>query len=146
MMTGGDKLEAYLRTTSDKLGDGADVAVGFFEGDTYPDGTSVAMVAAIQEWGAPSRGIPPRPFMRPTVEDHADEWPDQIAEALEVSGMDAEKALEIMGGVIQREIREAIQAVTSPPLKPATVRRKGFEKPLIDSGRMFQSVKYEVRK
>jgi hypothetical protein len=51
---GGDRLMAALRDIDDKLagaGSGPSVRVGFLEGSTYPDGTSVPMVAAMNEWG-----------------------------------------------------------------------------------------------
>ena len=51
-LSGGDKLEKVLATTVAKLRNEHDtVRVGFLEGSTYPDGTSVPMVAAVQEFG-----------------------------------------------------------------------------------------------
>ena len=41
--------------------------IGFPSGNNYEDGTPVAYVAAIQEFGAPAVNIPARPFMQPTV-------------------------------------------------------------------------------
>ena len=39
------------------------VTVGFFN-EKYPDGKRVGKIATIQEYGAPEKNIPPRPFMR----------------------------------------------------------------------------------
>jgi hypothetical protein len=53
-LTGGDKLMAYLATINQRvLAAGTDphVNVGFLEGATYPDGTSVPMIAAQNEFG-----------------------------------------------------------------------------------------------
>lgn len=50
--TGGDALEKYLSNLGRKLNRSDTLKVGFLEGATYPDGTPVAYVAAIQEWGA----------------------------------------------------------------------------------------------
>lgn len=50
--SGGDKLESYLNRAAARLPNEMSVKVGFLAGATYPDGTSVAAVAAIQEWGA----------------------------------------------------------------------------------------------
>ncbi|MDN5158227.1 hypothetical protein LVK59_28730, partial [Escherichia coli] len=41
-------------------------------------------------------------------------------------------------------IKESIRAFESPPLSPITIARKGFDKPLIDTGDMQKSVSYEV--
>ena len=146
MMTGGGKADAYLSGLASKIASAKEVRVGFLEGATYDDGTPVAMVAAIQEYGAPSKGIPPRPFMRPTVANHSGEWPDQLAKTMQHFDYDAEKSLDAMGSLIGGEIRQAIVDVTAPPLKPATIKRKGFDKPLIETGHMLGSVNHEVMK
>ena len=41
----------------------------------YPDGTSVALVAAFNEYGSPSRGQPPRPFFRNMIARNEASWP-----------------------------------------------------------------------
>ena len=40
--------------------------VGIDNGAQYEDGTSVALVAVVHEYGSPSRNIPARPLFRPT--------------------------------------------------------------------------------
>ncbi len=42
--------------------DKSDLQVGWFESAKYDDGTPVAGVAAIQEFGSAKNRIPPRPF------------------------------------------------------------------------------------
>ena len=69
----------------DAIGEGfanREAKVGFFPGAAYEDGTPVAYVASIQEFGAPDQNIPPRPFMRPTVEDKKGEWSAAIADGI----------------------------------------------------------------
>ena len=56
--SGGDRLTARLAAIGERLGGGPQVRVGFLEGATYPDGTSVAYVASIQEFGATIRREP----------------------------------------------------------------------------------------
>ena len=51
-MTGGDGLKRRLEEIRKGLGQGEELRLGFLEGSTYPDGTSTAYVAAIQEFGA----------------------------------------------------------------------------------------------
>jgi len=53
-------------------------------------------------------------------------------------------ALARMGEGIAGQLRESIQSTNSPPLAESTIEAKGFEKPLIDTGHMWNSVAYEV--
>lgn len=50
-LSGGDKLEQRLSEIAARIGRTGTVRVGFLEGATYPDGTSVAMVAALLNFG-----------------------------------------------------------------------------------------------
>ena len=117
---GGDRLIASLQRIARNLNKET-LQVGFLEGSTYPDGTSTPMVAAIQEFGAPRAGIPPRPYIRPTVKEHSSEWPEQIADQLKKTNYNSRIALTRMGAVIKGEIQLAIRDVQSPPLSPVTL-------------------------
>lgn len=141
---GGGKLTAFLDNMGRRLKTGTVVKVGFLEGATYPDGTPVALIAAIQNFGAPARGIPPRPFFSNMIRDKSPGWGDKLARVLEAVNYDGEKALALMGEGIAGQLRESIQQTNSPPLAEATIRAKGFEKPLVDTGHMLNSVDYEV--
>ena len=143
-VTGGEKLEQRLSRIGQQLVGQPTVRIGFLEGATYPDGTSVPLVAATQEFGSPTHNIPPRPFFRTMIKQHQSEWPGQIAKLLVRTGYDAERTLGLVGELIAGELRQSIRDLTSPPLAPATVKRKGFDKPLIDTGHMLASVDYEV--
>lgn len=141
---GGDKLEAALAELAEKVSRPGTLKVGFFENATYPDGTSVAMVAAINEYGAPSRGQPPRPFFRNMIAEKSPTWPDAIANLLKTNNYDATKTLELVGEGIKGQLVQSINELVSPPLAESTIRRKGFDKPLIDTSVMINSVGYKV--
>lgn len=143
--TGGAKLEAYLAKIAKQADKSATLRVGFLEGATYPDGTSVPMVAAIQEFGAPSKGIPPRPFFRRMIAEKKDTWGPAIGRLMKANEFDAEKTLGQAGMGIKGQLQQSIKDLTSPPLAPATVAAKGFEKPLIDTGHMLNSVDFDVK-
>lgn len=136
--------EAYLRDLAARIGKGAVLKVGFLEGATYPDGTPVAMIAAINNYGAPSRGIPPRPFFSGMVDEKSPEWGDTFAGLMEANGDDTVKALRLMGEGIKGQLQQSIRDTVAPPNAPSTIRAKGFDKPLIDIGHMLNSVDYEV--
>ena len=189
-LSGGERLQAELSRISSALGKPGQpyrLRVGFLEGATYPDGTSVPYVAAINEFGArierePSTAtiyrlvgksggflrkgkfvrrsksnfatthyvgaytisIPPRPFFRNMIAKHAAHWPADIAAALRSTGMDGAAALSLVGFQIRGELQQSITDTNTPPNAPSTVRRKGFNKPLIDTGYMRNKVDYAV--
>jgi hypothetical protein len=142
---GGQKFERAMRDLADKIARPATLRVGFLENATYPDGTPVAMIAAINEYGAPSRGQPPRPFFRQMIQAKQGEWPKAIAGVLKSMGYDAKKTLDITGAAIAGQLRQSITDLWSPPLAPSTIKRKGFDKPLIETSHMLKSVDYEVK-
>lgn len=123
--------------------DGVQAKTGWFETAKYKDGTPVALVAAIHEFGAPGAGIPARPFMRPTVAEKREAWMRNLeAGATEVlrGNMSASAVLEAVAMRAAGDISKAISRVTSPPLSPITIKRKGSAKPLVETGLLRQSV------
>ncbi|PBC01735.1 hypothetical protein [Mesorhizobium sp. WSM3860] len=143
-LSGGDKLAAKLAEIAKSLQKAVSVDVGFLEGATYPDGTSVPLVAALNEFG--SRDTPPRPFFRGMIDDKSPEWPDAVGNLLIANGYDAEKTLGQTGEAIKGQLQAAITAYDGPPLQPATIARKGNDKQLVDTGHMLASVDYAVKK
>ena len=143
--SGGDKLQSYLDELSKKVSKKATLNVGFLDGATYPDGTSVPVVAAIQEFGAPASGIPPRPFFRDMIAEERGHWGDDVGAALVGADYDAAHALALMGEEIKGELRKSIADFSRVPLAEATVKAKGFDKQLVDTGHMLNSVDSEVK-
>lgn len=142
-MRGGDKFRQRL-TELAKQAATAKVRVGIIEQANYEgsDGESVAQVAFWNEYGTAT--IPPRPFFRNTIAEHKDEWPKQAAEMLEANGGDVRQTLELMGDGVKGQIVETIQDFREPPNAAATVKQKGSDKPLIDTGTLWRSIDYEV--
>lgn len=143
-LKGGDRLQARLDQLGKQFGSAKGVKAGFLEGATYPDGTPVATIAAIQDGGAPAVGIPPRPFMRNVIARNSPEWGALLLTQIRLAGGDVDKALGKMGLIMAGQIRESIINTNEPALKPATIRRKGFSKPLIDTSTMINAVDSEV--
>jgi hypothetical protein len=172
---GGDRIEQKLKDLAAKLTSAKTVRIGFLEGSKYPNGTPVALVAAIQEYGAPKVNIPPRPFFRTMIAEHQREWPPAMAALLKANGGDAAKTLAQTGEAIAGQLRESIIKTNSPALSPVTLMlRKWFgnhpeqirkrdvwraaaavragestagvsTKPLVWQGIMLGSVDYEVQ-
>jgi hypothetical protein len=136
------KLGAIHKQFSDRV-----VQVGFPKGANYEDGTPVAYVAAIQEFGAPAAKIPPRPFFAPAIKDNEVKWVKSIRGGIvqvTKGNMTADGVLEAVGLVAVGDVQASIEAVNSPPLAPATIKAKGFDKPLQDTGLMLASVSSKV--
>jgi hypothetical protein len=144
-VTGGRKLEQALQDLARKVSKPGTLRVGFLEGATYPDGKPVAMIAAIQEYGAPRAGIPPRPFFRRMIAAKSGEWPAAIKQLLIDNNYDARAALEQAGIAIEGQLRQSIIELVDPPLAQSTIDRKGSSKPLVDSGHLLRSVDHEVK-
>lgn len=143
-LKGGDGVRRYLENISNQLGNRATLRVGFLEGATYPDGKPVAMIAAIQEFGAPAVGIPPRPFFRNMIATKQDEWGPALAGILQSNGYDLVAAFNQAGFAIAGQLRQSIVDTNEPALAPSTIARKGHAKPLVDTGHMLNSIDHEV--
>ena len=144
MLSGGNKLDEFLKDLGRKVAQSASVEIGFMEDATYEDGTPVALVAMIQDYGAPAANIPPRPFFRNMIEAESEHWGEDLATLLKSTNYNAEQALDLMGEEIAGELQDSINEFDSVPLAPATIASKGFDKQLIDTAHMFRSVSHRV--
>lgn len=145
-MRGGNKFRSALRNAVSKAAGGT-VRVGILETQTYPtkDGkgdVSVAQVAYWNEYG--TANIPARPFFRNTIAEKQDEWADNAASILQHADGDVGKALALIGEGVKGDIVEAIQNFREPENAPSTVKKKGFNKPLIDTGDLWRAIQSEV--
>lgn len=123
---GGEALDKALKDIARKLRKPGMLRVGFMADATYPNGTLIAMVAAIQNYGAPRRKIPARPFFSNMVRDKSPGWPSAIRKNLKTNNYDTELALKAMGLGIESQLRDAIINTNSPPLSPITVMLRGM--------------------
>lgn len=143
-----DKIKATLERIPEEF-ENMVAQIGFPSGINYEDGTSVAYVAAIQEFGAPAVNIPARPFMQPTVTEKKDTWVKTIEKSLPkvaLGKMSAFDVLDLVGMQAAADIQTKISSIYTPPNAPATIRAKGSAKPLIDTGLMLASVQNAVNK
>jgi hypothetical protein len=155
---GGQQFMAELGDIGRRLGGPRVVRIGFLANATYPDGKSVAMIAAIQNYGAPRANIPPRPFFSNMIQKKKKEWPKAIADLLVSSHYNVDRTLRLTGEAIAGQLRESIIETNSPPLAAYTLSKRGVPgmkynpknpktfraKPLVDTGHMLNSVDYEV--
>ena len=130
--------------------------------DNYDDGTTIAEVAAWNEFG--TYNIPERPFIRQSVDKNEAAIKAMCAAQLKaiVEGKaDADKAIRAVGalqvGLMQHEIISGNFEENAPITikggwmrnqksgKPFYVKGKESSTPLVDTGRMRQSIHYVVK-
>lgn len=108
---------------------------------------SMAQLAAVHEFGTAE--IPERSFMRSTMAEKERELLNLTKKFLvQIINGDTNKktALRTMGAFIARAFKNKIQTGPFAPDKPETTKRKGSDKPLIDTGQLRDSIEYELRK
>lgn len=136
---GGNKFQAELQRMAGAVRSADFVKVGFLARARYPDGKPVAMIAAIHNFGK-------WPFFSNMIAKKSPEWGPAAGALLVANGYDAAKTLDQVGQAIEGQLRQEIRDTVSPGNAPSTIRRKGFDKPLIETAHMFNSVDHEVVK
>lgn len=139
---GGEKLTKALQDISDKLNANKGVRVGFLEGGTYPDGTSIPTVAFWNEFGTAKS--PARPFFRTAIEAQSGAWAETLGRAAVHYDYDSGQIMNAMGVKMAEDIQQSIVGWTDPANAESTIAKKGFNKPLIDTGVMQRAVDFEV--
>lgn len=87
--------------------------------------------------------IPPRPWLDVGVESGTAEYLSIIKEGIE-AGLNEEQLLEQVGAAAEGIVKEYIRDLKEPPNAPSTVKKKGSNNVLIDTGAMRASVTYKV--
>lgn len=118
---GGGQATKYLDEMAANLATASIVRAGFTEAAKYPDGTPMALAAAVNNFGAPARGIPPRPFFSTAVDRGRPVWGKQLGGLLKLDGWNARRALETMGQTMAGGIADALLDTTGPALSPVTL-------------------------
>ena len=142
MTVEGIRFEKMLKELSQM-----EVRIGFQHGKaTEDDGTDVCDVAAWNELG--TERSPSRPFLRKSVDENEEKIKSFLQSKRQdlVRGVPTEQILKEIG-IFQKDlIQEKITEGDFAPNAPSTVRQKGSSKPLIDTGRMRQSVDFVIQK
>jgi hypothetical protein len=139
---GGKKFHKVLEDIAAQLDRPGTVRVGFLEGATAPDGQSIPLRAALNEYG--HGNVPPRPFFRNMIAAKSPDWGGAIALNLKQTNYNVPVTLRRMGEGIKGQLQQSILDLWTPPLAPSTIARKGFDKPLIEHGDMLNAADYEV--
>lgn len=133
-----------------ELGGATAVRVGILEGATTPDGTQIALYAAVNEFGG--NGHPARSFMRSTADEKGGEWADLLTRVCKGNMLDqsaARRALTAVGRIAMSDIQAKIMSNIPPANSPeyAELKKKkhgGYSGTLFLTGAMHKAVNFEV--
>lgn len=110
------------------------------------DGTNLVDVAVYNEFG--TKRIPSRPFIRIASDEHGDEWQDlseRCVNAIIAGRMGKNQVLNLIGSKAKADIQNVFGDKSKlMPNKQSTINRKGSSAPLIDTGRLRQSINYRI--
>jgi hypothetical protein len=130
--------------------------MGFFQEDSYGEDNNylpVPLVAAWQDLGIPfvdGGYIPPRPFMTIGLRDllKTTKYTKSYKKAFRdiLNGSSYEKQYEVIGKKVVPDMVDIIDEWDTPPNAPSTVRIKGEDNPLVDTGKMRDSFKVKVER
>lgn len=114
-------------------------------------GIDLVEYATTNEFGDPSRNIPPRPFLRSTLFVHQKEiikFIGQMKYDIIFGKADVNKYLDRIGLFVQRLVQKRIKnsPTWAAPNSPKTIAMKGSSTPLVDTGRLRMSIIYRVRR
>ena len=122
------------------------VKVGIMGNDSV-QGVSIIDYAVYNEFGTST--IPSRPFMATTADRYRTEA-IKMVEIIVGNVIDRKYSVETglgrLGAWYQSKVQETIRGAKewAVPNAASTIAQKGSSSPLIDTGRMVQSVRYEV--
>jgi len=127
------------------------VTCGIHEGSGSTNGVTHVMKAYYNEFGSPpsvgGRRVPERPFLRTTVDEHQEEYfadLKQMGDIVLLGKGSLKDALSIIGFKAVGHIRDTILRPMDPPNAEFTIRKKGFDFPLIETDAMYNVVSFKV--
>lgn len=135
---GGAKLQIILKDLGRKI-QSAYAHVGTFDPEA-------AKYGAANEYGDPGHNVPARPFMATTFAMRRREWLNIIVAELKKRGNSTKQIVQAAGNYAAANIVETLD--NAPTLfaanAPYTVKKKGFDYPLKETGRLRKSIKVKI--
>ena len=136
----GKALEKFVKSVGHKS-----VSIGYFDDLRYDEtGLSAGHVAILNEFGVPEHNQPPRPFLRTTVRKKSRQWKDIMSDEF-IHSQNWDKMLNEVAQACRDDISESIAKWKEPPNAPATIKKKGANDPLVDTGNMMDDF-LEIKK
>lgn len=124
------------------------IKVGVLKDDgaeEYDDGLRVIQVAIWNEFGAGH--VPERSFIRAWFDENQAKCRaafKRLMTAVVAGKYTKSQALELLAQRFVGEIQKRMAQGVPPPNAPSTIRQKGSDKPLIDTGQLRSSISYSI--
>lgn len=106
------------------------------------DNFNLASLAAVLEFG--NERIPSRPFLRQTLAENQEKYTALFVKLFE-SGVSIDQIYEQIALIAQGDVQQNIVNGKWTANAPSTIKRKKSSKPLIDTGKLRQSVRGIVK-
>lgn len=143
------------------------VKVGIPSSKKEKDGTSLAMIGLVNEFGSPEKNIPERPFLRPGARKGKPDF-IRLNRVNLVKMLRKQMSIDVglgqLGNMAAGKVKQEIRNGEFVPLAAATIRARqrrlspkyrakleaklghplNLDEPLIDSGNLIQSVTYQI--
>lgn len=108
---------------------------------------TVLHIANIHEFGHKPSGIPSRSFVRKTFDTKENDIGDEVEKAVMLYLEDKisyDSAMDMIGTKLVDFVKRTLVDLKTPPNHPLTIARKKSSNPLIDTGRLLDSIEYKV--
>ena len=107
-------------------------------------GVPIAEYATHNEYG--TEKIPSRPFMATSADENKG-WNAPVKRAISgiIDGAEVISELNTVGKKMKDDIKKNVGTHRFKPLKPSTVKKKGHDIQLIDSGALYDAIDFEVK-
>jgi hypothetical protein len=105
---------------------------------------SKANLKRVYKHGAYVIKIPSRPFFRTMIKLRQKTWAPVLSAQLKRTQYDVKKSVKLLGLAIETDLKTSIISWMTPPNAASTIRKKGFDKPLIHTSLMVKSTGVEV--
>jgi len=121
------------------------IEAGILTKARHSSGIPVAALASIHEFGTST--VPARPFIGPTAKENKKIYQKELRQmSLDIlKGKRVRAQAKELAEKVKTDIQKKIKSNIPPPLAPATVRRKGHNKALIDTGELLDTVAARVK-
>lgn len=116
------------------------------DGAKEEDGTTLLTIAAANHYGTDDGHIPPRPWLTGAEDQHHGKWRVMASKVVQARGRmeTGEQELRQLAVVMVGDCKESLLDGDWRENAEETIRRKGSDQPLFDTGRLNQSQRAQV--
>lgn len=126
-----------------------EILTGWGEQARYNANISIGKVMALQNYGFKKDDVvvPARPFMDNCINNNQNKWKQEsnyLLSQVVLGKITFNNIVNQLKLSLSGDLAEEIQKTNTPPNAPSTIKKKGFNKPLIDTGTAIASITSEA--